>query len=68
MSSDICRLVCDVRTLGDAFRELFALFAEKHAPDTFADALGIVLCDRLEHLGEQLEAAVQHQRSPGQCD
>jgi hypothetical protein len=64
MSPDICRLVSDVRTLGDAFRELFALLAEKHAPDTCADALGLVLCDRLEHLGEHLEAVLLSSPQP----
>lgn len=62
MSVELVRLVGDVRTTAQAFGELFRLIEEKFAPDSFVDSLGLILWQRLELLGEQLEEAI-HQTS-----
>jgi len=59
MASDLLQLVGDIRTTGRAFRELLALVEEKFAPDAFVDSLGVILCDRIEELGGQIEDAVR---------
>ncbi|MBP9027391.1 MAG: hypothetical protein KBH81_14750 [Phycisphaerae bacterium] len=68
MAADLVQLVNDIRATGGAFRELLALIEEKFAPDAFVDCLGVVLCDRIEQLGEQLEAAIQHQSLHVECE
>jgi len=68
MASDLVQLVGDIRTTGRAFRELLALVEEKFAPDAFVDCLGVILCDRIEDLGGQLESAIQHQCSRFECE
>jgi len=62
MSAELFRLVGDVRITSQAFGELFRLIEEKFAPDSFVDSLGLILWQRLELLGEQLEEAI-HQPS-----
>lgn len=66
MASDLVRLVGDVRITAQAFGELFRLIEEKFAPDSFVDSLGLILCQRLELLGEQLEDAVRASSQPPQ--
>lgn len=56
-------LVFDVRVTAQAFGELFRLIEEKFQPDSFVDCLGLVLCQRLEQLGEQLEDAIARRPS-----
>lgn len=51
-------LVSDVRVTAEAFGELFRLIEEKFQPNSSVDCLGLILCQRLEQLGEQLEDAI----------
>ncbi len=53
------RLVGEIRTTGQAFRELFALLEGRFDPDSFVDNLAFVLCQRLDALGEQLEELIK---------
>lgn len=56
-------LVSDVRVTADAFGELFRLIEEKFQSDSLVDCLALVLCQRLEQLGEQLEDAITRRPS-----
>ena len=66
MAADLVRLVDEVRTIGQAFRELFGLMEEKREAGVLVDCLGVVLCDRIEELGGQLEDAVMASSQPPQ--
>lgn len=64
MSSELLRLVGDVRVTAQAFRELFLLLEEKDFGASGVDCLGLVLCNRLEDLGAQLEAGLSPESVP----